>query len=228
MNHPPFPIREITLPVLEAARQNLFSALVGDAMDNLGLGAPFLPPQIKPVDDQMVVVGWAMPVTEIDVDADSSTGAPFGLMFDALDDLKPGEIYFASGASPNYALWGGLMSTRAIHLGAAGAVLNGYSRDTSEIRSLSFPTFSYGGYAQDQAGRGTVVDYRTSISVGDLTVVPGDLVFGDLDGVCVIPQDAAIDVFNAAFEKLAAEDLVRQHIIAGGTSKEAFKKYGIM
>jgi len=228
MNGSVFPVDEITLSVLEAARLNLFSALVGDAMDNLGLPTPFLSPRIRPIDDQMVVVGWAMPVTEVDVDPAGSEKSRFGLMFEALDDLKPGEVYVASGASPNYALWGGLMSTRAMHLGAAGAVLDGYSRDTSEIRSLSFPTFSYGGYAQDQAGRGTVVDYRATVTIGDVTVVPGDIIFGDLDGVCVVPQDAAVDVLNAAFEKAAGEDLVRQHIVAGGTSKDAFEKYGIM
>lgn len=228
MSRPAFPISEITLPVLEAARSELFSAVVGDAMDNLGLPTPFLSPRIRPIDDQMVVVGWAMPVTEVDIDPSMQDSEPFGLMFKALDDLKPGEVYFASGGSSSYALWGGLMSTRAMQLGAAGAVLDGFSRDTSEIRSLSFPTFSYGGYAQDQAGRGTVIDYRTPVTVGDMTVVPGDLVFGDLDGVCVVPKEAAVDVLNAAFEKISAEDLVRQHIVAGGASQEAFEKYGVM
>lgn len=222
------PIREITEPVLDAARTSLFSAVVGDAMDKLGILSPFLPPQIKPIDDQMVVVGRAMTVTEVDIEPGMASSEPFGLMFEALDDLKRGEVYIASGASPNYALWGGLMSTRARQLGAVGAVLNGYSRDTTEIRALTFPTFSYGGYAQDQAPRGLVVDYRTPIKVGDVTVEPGDLIFGDLDGVCIIPKDAALDVLNAAFEKLAAEDLVRQHIVAGGSSAEAFEKYGVM
>ncbi|NOX21824.1 MAG: RraA family protein [Actinobacteria bacterium] len=228
MSRAVFPVSEITLSVLEAARSNLFSAVVGDAMDNLGLNAPFLSPRIMPIDDQMMVVGWAMPVTEVDVEPSAPDSVPFGLMFQALDDLKPGEVYIAGGASPTYALWGGLMSTRAKHLGAAGAVLDGFSRDTSEIRSLSFPTFSYGGYAQDQARRGAVVDYRSPVALGDTTVSPGDIVFGDLDGVCIVPRDAAVDVLNAAFEKVAAEDFVRKHIIAGGASADAFKKYGVM
>jgi len=228
VSHSILPIREVTLPVLEAARTILFSAVVGDAMDKLGVPTPFLSPQIKPIDDQMVVVGLAMTVTEEDIEPDAENVEPFGLMFEALDGLKPGEVYIASGASPSYALWGGLMSTRARQLGAAGAVLDGYSRDTTEIRALPFPTFSYGGYAQDQAPRGLVVDYRAPIAVGDVTVGPGDLIFGDLDGVCIIPKDAMVDVLNSAFEKLAAEDLVRQHIVAGGSSADAFEKYGVM
>ncbi len=77
-------------------------------------------------------------------------------MFEALDDLKPGEVYLCAGGSPSYALWGGLMSTRAIACGAAGAVLHGYHRDTAEILRLGFPVASFGSYAQDQGPRGKV------------------------------------------------------------------------
>ena len=74
---------------------------------------------------------------------------PFGLMFDALDSLRPNEVYICSGSSYNYALWGGLMSTCALKLNSNGAVVNGYTRDTNEILNLDFPTFSAGTYAQD-------------------------------------------------------------------------------
>src|SRR3546814_1308962 len=69
---------------------------------------------------------------------------PFGLMFEALDSLQRNEVYICSGASPRYALWGGLMSVRAMYQKAAGAVVNGYSRDTNEVLQLNFPTFSLG------------------------------------------------------------------------------------
>src|SRR5690606_9202305 len=133
------------------ARAELFTAVVGDVMDKLGLMHQFLPPQIKPLNPDMVVIGRAMPVLEADVfgeriegSANSLMSKPFGLMFEALDDLKPNEVYVCTGASPKYALWGELMSTRAIKLGAAGAVLDGYSRDTRRIPALRFPTFSWG------------------------------------------------------------------------------------
>ena len=84
----------------------------------------------------------------------------FGLMLEALDDLKRDEDYICSGASPTYALWGELMSTRATKLGATGAVVNGYSRDTRGILKMNFPSFSWGNYAQDQAPRGKVIDFR--------------------------------------------------------------------
>src|SRR5262245_11575272 len=114
----------------------LFVAVVGDVMDTIGLTHQFLPPVFRPVDERTRLLGRAMPVLETDIfpSADGSTQNPlmkkaFGLMFEALDDLKPGEIYVASGASPRYALWGELMSTRAKMLGARGALLDGFARD---------------------------------------------------------------------------------------------------
>src|SRR5688500_13320534 len=184
-------------------------------MDTMGLLRQFLPPQIKPLHDDMVVIGRAMTVLEADVFAESSgPGAtdfmlePFGLMFRALDDLRAGEVYLCTGASPRYALWGELMSTRALKLGAAGAVVDGYHRDTRGILKLSFPTFSYGGYAQDQGPRGKVIDFRVPLEIGRVRVNPGDVVFGDLDGVCVIPQEAEEEVFRRALEKVQKESLV--------------------
>ena len=125
------------------SKTELFTAVVGDILDKMGLVKQFLPPHIKPLSPEMLVVGRAMPVLEADCleaggDYESQSGfsrRPFGYMLDALDDLKPGEVYLCAGASPNYALWGGLMTTRAKHLKAAGAVLNGYWRDTNEIET---------------------------------------------------------------------------------------------
>lgn len=213
-------------------RKELYTAVVGDIMDKLGLLHQFLPPQIQPLRDNMFIVGRAMPVLEADVFAEgvhsSLLKKPFGLMLEALDDLKPNEVYICSGASPSYALWGELMSTRAQKLGAAGAVVNGYARDTNGILALNFPTFAYGRYAQDQAPRGRVIDFRTPIEIEAVMVSPGDIVVGDLDGVCVVPKQSVEEVFIQAFEKARGEKMVQQKIKEGMSAKEAFDKYGIM
>ena len=182
----------------------------------------------------MVTIGRAMTVLESDTEKIVESGhealleKPFGLMLEALDDLKTDEIYICAGASPSYALWGELMSIRAMKCGAAGAIMDGYSRDTKEILGLNFPTFSYGPYAQDQAPRGKVVDFRVPLSIGGVKIQPGDILFGDIDGVCVIPQSAEEEVFNKALEKARGEKTVRTAIQNGMTAKEAFETYGIM
>ncbi|MEX1238214.1 MAG: RraA family protein [Cyclobacteriaceae bacterium] len=214
-------------------RQELFTALVGDILDQNGYEHQFLPPEIRPLDPRMVVTGRAMPVLEADIDNEiihrnPQLQKPFGLMFEALDSLKPNEVYICSGASPAYALWGGLMSVRAIHTGAAGAVVNGYSRDTNEILGLSFPTFSMGGYAQDQAPRGKVVDFGNPIRFGKVIIKPYDIIFGDRDGIVVIPAEVENDVLEGALEKARGEHLVRKSLEKGMTTVEAFARYGIM
>lgn len=217
------------------ARTELFTAVVGDIMDKLGAQRQFLPPQIRPLRHDMVVIGRAMTVLEADVFADHSADGknsllkkPFGLMLEALDDLKPNEVYVCTGASPTYALWGELMSTRALRCGAVGAIVDGYSRDTRGILALDFPTFSHGPYAQDQAPRGKVIDFRVPLQVGDARIQPGDILFGDVDGVCVVPRAMEREVFTKALEKARGEKVVQKAIAGGMRAKAAFEKYGIM
>ena len=113
-------------------------------------------------------------------------------------------------------------------LGAVGAVLDGYSRDTRGVLALGFPTFSRGRYAQDQGPRGKVVDYRVGVEIGGVRVDPGDLIFGDIDGVCVVPRHAEQEVMAAALEKVRKENLVRKALEQGMGSREAFEKFGVM
>ena len=216
-------------------RGELFSAVVGDVMDKMGLLHQFLPPAIRPLRDEMVVVGRAMPVLEADVFAEAGDddrnpvmGRPFGLMFHALDDLRPNEVYVCTGASPRYALWGELMSTRAIRLGAAGAVLDGFARDSAGILRLGFPTFCFGSYAQDQGPRGKVIDFRVALEIGGVRIGPGDVLLGDRDGVCVVPRDAEEEAFRRAIEKVRGEQRVREALEAGMSAVDAFARYGIM
>ena len=216
-------------------RHRLHTAVVGDLLDALGFFHQFLPAEIQPLRDDMIVLGRAMPVLEQDfADGESAAAAmqsnqPFGLMLEALDDLRPGEVYLCTGASPTYATWGELMSTRAQQLGAAGAVLDGFSRDTRGILQLGFPTFSRGRYAQDQRPRGRVVDFRNSLTIGQVKIQTGDLIFGDLDGVVVIPRTVEQEVFRLALEKIEKEMLVQNLFQQERRSaREAFEKYGVL
>lgn len=220
--------------LFELCKNELFTAVVGDVMDKMGYTSQFLPPKIKPLNPDMILIGRAMPVLEADCFEEIANTnnplmeKPFGLMMEALDDLKEDEIYICAGASPSYALWGELISTRAMKLKASGAVVDGYSRDTNGILALNFPTFSYGSYAQDQAPRGKVIDWRCKIKIGNVMVEPGDIVFGDIDGVCIVPKGIETDVFTAAIEKVRMENKVRKAIENGMGATEAFEKFGVM
>ena len=135
--------------LFDLVKKELFTALVGDVLDKYGYFNQFLPANIKPISPEMVLIGRAMPVLEADIygqvveqSKNELMKQPFGLMFEAIDDLKRDEVYICSGASATYALWGGLLATRAIKLQAAGAVLNGFSRDTIRLELQTINLYS--------------------------------------------------------------------------------------
>ncbi len=218
-------------------RERLFTAVVGDVLDRLGRQHQFLPAGLSPLQPAMRVVGRAMPVLEADVIEPTNgqpgsrgplAGKPFGLMLEALDDLKPGEIYIATGGSLRYAMWGGLMTTRARYLQAAGAILDGYIRDADEIEQMDLPVFSRGLYAQDQGPRGQVIDYRCPIEIGGVRIEPGDLLFGDREGILVIPRDCEDAALAAALDKVSTESQVAIAIRNGMSACEALRRFGVM
>src|SRR5271165_4690884 len=216
-------------------QRELFTCVVGDVMDKIDLQHQFLPPQIQPIRQDMVAIGRAMPVLSVEVFAERISGSDntlmdksFGLMLEALDDLRRNEVYLCTGSSPRNALWRELMSTRARKLGSRGAVLNGYVRDTKAILDMSFPTFGFGAYGQDSAPRYKVVDFRIPVEIGSVRMRPGNILFGDIDGVLVVPAEADAEVFSRALEKARGEKLVKKAIEQGSSAVDAFDKFGIM
>lgn len=212
-------------------REELYSAVIGDILDQMGRFHQFLPREIRPIRDDMVVCGRAMTVREEDlpVTGESVPGEPtFGYMLDALDGLREDEVYLCAGSSPDYAVVGELMCTRMQALGAAGTVMVGPHRDTRGILALDFPCFSSGGYSQDQAPRGRVTAWRVPLDIGQTHVEPGDIVFGDMEGVVIIPKEIEKEVVCRAWEKATGEKTVGKAIRAGMSAAEAFKKYGIL
>jgi 4-hydroxy-4-methyl-2-oxoglutarate aldolase len=218
----------------EILKTRLFTAVVGDVLDQMGLHRQFLPPGISPLKPDQKIAGRAMPVLEADGFEETGTGQGplaakrFGLLFEALDNLQAGEVYVAHTPVPRYALWGGLMTTRALHLKAAGAVIDGFVRDAGEIEALGLPVFSRGLYAQDQGPRGKVIDYRCAIEIGGVRIEPGDLMYGDREGVLVIPRAVEDEAIRRALEKAETENEVAVAIKAGMSTVDAFAKFGVM
>jgi regulator of RNase E activity RraA len=221
--------------LFELVKKELFTAVVGDILDKMGLYHQFLPPEIKPAQSDSILIGRAMTVLTADCFVEVAEGSQnplssksYGLLFEAIDDLKPNEVYIGTGGSPRYALWGGLCSVRAIHLKASGVVVDGYYRDTREIVKLRFPCFGYGSYAQDQGARGKVVDFRIPVEISGIRVNPGDIVFGDLDGVLIVPAEAKVEAFTRALEKARGEQVIAKAIENGMKVTAVWEKYGIM
>jgi regulator of RNase E activity RraA len=212
--------------LFDIMKARLYTPVVGDILDRLGLTHQFLPQLVQPLLPDMKLAGRAMPVVMIDVHGPQKQ--PFGKLTEALDQLKPGEIYLASGGDMRCAYWGEILTATARMRGAAGAVINGLHRDTTRVLEQNWPVFSRGRFAQDSAVRAQVADYRCPMEVGQAWVEPGDLVFGDLDGVVIVPRRVEGEVMAEALKKALGENLVRKEIEAGMSSTAAFKKHGIL
>lgn len=221
-------------------KEKLYTPVVGDILDQMGYSHQFLPAEIRPLesmipadayidrsepDHRLKLAGYACTVLENDVF--EAPKKPFGLLTEALDQLQPNEIYVATGAH-NSALWGELLTATAKTRGAVGAVLDGYSRDTPQVLSQNFPVFCRATWAQDSSIRTYVFEYRCPIEIGQVTIHDGDLVFGDIDGVLIIPKKVKDEVIEKALEKAAGEKLVRKAIEGGMTATAAFEKFGIL
>jgi len=207
-------------------KEKLYTPVVGDILDAMGYYHQFLPQEIRPLRADMKLAGKAMTVLMIDVYGPQKK--PFGYLTEALDQLRENEIYIAAGGSRRCAYWGELLTATARTRGAAGAVVNGWHRDTPQVLEQNWPVFSCGCYAQDSSVRTQVVDFRCDIEIGQVTVRDGDLIFGDVDGVLVIPCQIADEVIERALEKAAGEKVVRKAIEGGMSATEAFAKFGIL
>ena len=225
--------------MLSLMKEKLYTPVVGDILDQMGYPHQFLPAEIRPLASQvpaamltevkgenwLKLAGFACTVLENDIYG--APKKPFGYMTEALDQLRPGEIYVATGAHHS-ALWGELLTASAKARGAVGAVLDGYTRDTPMVLEQDFPVFCTGTWAQDSSIRTYVFDYRCDIEIGQVTIHDGDLIFGDVDGVLVIPRAIAGEVVERALEKAATEKTMRRAIEGGMLVTEAFEKFGVL
>jgi len=222
----PLPKWKNDAELFELVRAELYTPVVGDALDAAGRYHRFLPAAVQPMRETMKVVGRAMPVLMIDVHGPQKK--PFGLLTEALDDLREGEVYLASGGGMRCAYWGELLTATSRVRGAVGAVVDGYHRDTPQVLAQNWPVFSRGRFAQDSAVRTQVANFRCPIEIDGTWIEPGDLVFGDMDGVVIVPRALEAEIVAQALKKARGEKVVRRAIEEGMSATAAFKKFGIL
>lgn len=153
---------------------------------------------------------------------------PFGRLTEALDTLQPGDVYLARRARVECAAWGEIMTAAARARGAAGAVIDGYHRDSNAVIEQNFPVFSRGGYGQDAGVRASVLDFGVSVEIDGVRISPGDLIVGDRDGVVVVPAVIENEVLELALAKASTENVVRQAIEQGMSTTEALATYKVL
>ena len=214
---------------LPQIRQSLYSAVLSDVLDELGFREQAMAPSIRPLDEALMLVGFARTGLYREVFRVVPDENPYELEIALIDDLKPDEVaVFGCCGSCRIAPWGELLSTASRARGAAGCVTDGFVRDIRAIRTLGFPVFHGGIAPLDSKGRGKVAEIDTPIRCGGVAVSTGDLVVGDADGVVVVPQAVEDEALRRAFQKVTGENNTRDELAAGAKLADVFAKYRVL
>lgn len=225
--HPPITSRQ-NAPLPEHWEQ-LFAAVLSDALDAVGVTNQAMSPRTRPLDDSLKMCGRARTGIYMETAQVEPGVNPYELEIALIDDLKPGDVaVLATGGSSRIAPWGSLLSTASTARKAAGCVTDGFVRDILEIRRLQLPVFHGGVAPLDSKGRGQIQAVDVPVICDGVRVAPGDLVFGDADGVVVIPQAIEAEVLKVAFDKINGEHHSINELRAGGFLRDVYAKYGVL
>jgi regulator of RNase E activity RraA len=214
---------------LARIRQTLFASVLSDCLDQAGLRRQALPSRIRPLDESAVMVGRARTAAFMEVYDAPEGSNPYELEIALVDSLGPDDIpVFACSNPARIAPWGELLTTAARVRGAAGALMDGCTRDIKAIRAMGFPVFHGGIAPLDSKGRGKIMAIDVPVECGGVAVATGDLVFGDADGVVVIPRAAEEQVLALAFGKVSGERATLRDLQRGDRLADVFARYGIL
>jgi regulator of RNase E activity RraA len=144
-----------------------------------------------------------------------------------LDSITPGTVsVWSCGGSFECAHWGEIMSTAARERGCTGAVVDGGVRDVDFINAMKYPVFARFKCPASSVGRWDIKECQVPIKIGNTVIYPGDFIFGDIDGVVVVPKDLTLEVLIAAEDVYERESSMRRELRSGVSIKDAYAKYG--
>ncbi len=211
-------------PVVQAFAK-LGTTPVSDALDRLGLAGQVF--GIKPVDRDFSLCGRAHTVRNEPMTA-GHKGESVG---DYIDEVpEGGVVVIDNGGRLDATVWGDILTIMADRNHLGGTVIHGVCRDSTRALALDYPIFSRGTYMRTGKDRVRADAYNEPVSLGDIRVIPGDLLLGDGDGVLVIAKEHEEAVLKAAQEIDEAEERIRNEIMKGGrldAAREKFKYHSL-
>lgn len=202
----------------------LFTAAVNDVLRELNLPHQTLPNNIQPIRETMKTAGIAFTIK----------GAKSLLIKDEMKERAemlesiPAQsvvVWDTSGDNES-AQWGEVMTMAAVKRGCRGAIVDGGVRDTDRVLPQNFPVFVKYRTSNGMLGRFRISDWQIPIRIGDVDIFPGDLVFGDIDGVIVVPRKLAYQVLLRAEEIAASEGQLKQWVLDGLPTTEIVRRGG--
>jgi len=214
---------------LQEYREKLYTAVIADTLDSLGYHKQVLTPGIFPLDPSLKLCGLARVGLYMPIYHDDETVNVYEHEIVLVDSLKENEVpVLCCHGNQKIAPWGELLSTRSSYLKAAGCLTDGCIRDSGMIREMNFPVFSKGTNPVDTKFRGKMMMADVPGEIGDVRIESGDLVFGDNDGVVIVPSHIISELVSKALQKVSSENTVRDEIKEGNKLTDIFEKHGIL
>lgn len=214
----------MTLEQLIEGYRKVATASVADAVDKISGKRGFLDYEIKPRVNGRKIVGPAITVLEGQTD---EFLAPQHAL-DLIDESEAGSVVvIAIEGEHNVAVWGGLMTAGAVANKHEAALLDGGVRDLEEInRDSDFPVFARSVSPGTTLGRFKTLDSNVPVVIGGITIHPGDLIVGDVDGVVVVPKENMEEILKMSQEIDEREAEQAKLILECGSLREGIAKYG--
>jgi 4-hydroxy-4-methyl-2-oxoglutarate aldolase len=212
---------------LTQMREAFTTAVVCDALDLEGFPNQSPRVQLLPLTTPGVLIGRCK--TTLWADMAHLDPRPYDLELRAVDSCRPDNVLIAAaGGSMRSGSWGELLSTAAMNAGCVGVIVDGAVRDVARMRAMNFAAYARGTCTYDSKNRQRVIDIDVPVEIAGVRFQPGDLVVADEDGVVVVPQVVEAAVVRRAWEKVHAENRVRDAICAGMKATQAFETFGIL
>lgn len=214
---------------IDQIKTQLYTAVLSDTLDSMGMLNQVLEPGITPLDDSSILCGWARVGLYLPIYHDDPAVNVYEKELELIDSLKPDEVpVLVCHGLKKIAPWGELLSTRATYLKSGGCLTDGSVRDVKLIREMKFPVFAGNIGPLDTKHRGKLVWNDVPGKIHGVNVNSGDLVFGDVDGVVVIPKESVEIVLEQSIKKVSEENIVRKKLEKGDTLKKIFAEHGIL
>ncbi|MEO1222441.1 MAG: RraA family protein, partial [Pseudomonadota bacterium] len=205
---------------------HLSSTVLADISKEMGIPS-VLPANIRPLSGSKFL-GRAKTLQLATVNSDSSPDAWKGIYgaLQSYDFFRQGDVVMVANEVPGRAYFGDLNANLAIRAGAVGAVIDGVTRDTEDVRRLGFPVFARASYCNDIKFEGTLKAMNTPIVIGDVTIRNDDVVLADEDGVVVIPRRRWTEVEARAWNVLSNEAHIRLSAARGVDTGDILNQFG--
>jgi len=210
---------------LNELKKVLYSGILCDVLDQKGYRNQALGGDVMGLTDDTVIFGPAF--TSIGTEVYSMPADPLTAQCKVVDQLSPGEIYvLVARGNRNCAVFGELFATAVKGRGGEGVLIDHYARDLKALKAMDFPLFYKGRDPKTSKGRCEINECQIPVIFDGVTINPGDWIFGDIDGVVIIPKGVFEEVIDAALATIKKEDMVRDRLQNGTSLQQAYAEIG--